>query len=297
MTKVSIIIPCYNEEKYVAEAIESALNQTYTDIEIVCVNDASTDSSGDIIKSLVQKHSNIVYVESKKNEGLALSRNKGIEFASGDYILPLDADDLINKDYIRKAVDILDKNPDVGVVYSFVKRFQDDDTLFEFNFNEKELLYQNCLAAGAVFRKSDFIKVGAYNKFFSKIGGEDWDLWLSFYENGYKFYKIPEIMYYYRFDKNKNNLTSVYQTNINIIRKKLLERHFSLYLNSEEFIDRIFNPEKENLLKFKNKASKYKKLFNIFLIVALLEILVILLLIFLPIVGGGGFNQCFAERF
>ena len=81
--KVSIIIPCYNNEKYVEEAIESALNQTYQNIEIVCINDGSTDSSTEKIKPY-KKYSNFIFIDNKENKGVIYSRNYAIDIATGE---------------------------------------------------------------------------------------------------------------------------------------------------------------------------------------------------------------------
>ena len=123
MKKVSIIITCYNKEKYVKETIESALNQTYKNLEIVCIDDASTDNSRNILKELKLKYNNIILLEENKNIGVVRARNKAIEIANGEYILPLDADDIIEPTYVSKAVDILDKNPQIGIVYCKAKFF------------------------------------------------------------------------------------------------------------------------------------------------------------------------------
>ena len=101
--KVSIIIPCYNQGMYVAEAIQSALDQTYNDIEIVCVNDASTDNSREVIRKFADEHNNIIFIDNPENIGVIASRNKAIDACSGEYILPLDADDIFKTYLCRKG--------------------------------------------------------------------------------------------------------------------------------------------------------------------------------------------------
>ena len=92
MPLISIIIPIYNVEKYIAKAIESCINQTYKDIEIVCINDGSTDNSSNILNEYAQKDSRIKVID-KINEGVSVARNTGIEASQGEYLLFLDADD------------------------------------------------------------------------------------------------------------------------------------------------------------------------------------------------------------
>jgi glycosyltransferase involved in cell wall biosynthesis len=113
---VSIIIPCYNHEKFIEETILSVLQSTYRPIEIIVVNDGSTDQSELVIKRIADCYKNIQYI-GQENAGPSAARNRGIEKASGTYILPLDADDLISDNYIEKAVDVLEKQPHVKLVY------------------------------------------------------------------------------------------------------------------------------------------------------------------------------------
>ena len=116
--KVSIIIPCYNQGRFVGEAIQSSLNQTYKNIEIVCVNDCSADNSSEIIKDFAKKYKNILFFDLTENKGVINARNLAIEACRGDYILPLDADDTIEPTYVEKAIQILDKKQ-VFYIYIF----------------------------------------------------------------------------------------------------------------------------------------------------------------------------------
>lgn len=113
---VSIIIVVYNGEKFIEQAIESVFNQTYKDIELIIVDDGSTDGTRDIIKS----YQNIKYIY-EENRGQAVARNLGIEHSKGEYIAFLDADDLYVSDKIEKQVEVLEKNKDIDVVYNDLK--------------------------------------------------------------------------------------------------------------------------------------------------------------------------------
>ena len=113
--KFSIIIPIYNVEKYLAECLESALFQTYSDYEVICVEDASTDDSYNVLLEYSKKNKKIIVVKNEKNEGLSYSRNKGIEIASGDYVLFLDSDDYIEKNCLQTIAENI-KESDVEIV-------------------------------------------------------------------------------------------------------------------------------------------------------------------------------------
>lgn len=104
MAKVSVIIPVYNVEDYLAECLESVVNQTYKDLEILCINDCSTDHSLEILEEYAQKDARIVISGNQENCGLAYTRNKGMELATGDYILFLDSDDTICPDLIEECI-------------------------------------------------------------------------------------------------------------------------------------------------------------------------------------------------
>ena len=101
MVKISVIVPVYNVEKYLKKCLNSLINQTLNDIEIICVDDGSTDSSIEILKEFELKDDRIIVI-SQKNEGAATSRNKGINLAKGEYISFVDSDDWLELDAFEK---------------------------------------------------------------------------------------------------------------------------------------------------------------------------------------------------
>ncbi|MCR5506573.1 MAG: glycosyltransferase, partial [bacterium] len=114
MKKISVIIPVYNVELYLSQCLESIINQTYKNLEIILVNDGSKDSSIDICKAYVKKDKRIKYIY-QKNMGLSASRNTGIKNATGDYIHFIDSDDYIPLDYYEKMISALG-NSDADIV-------------------------------------------------------------------------------------------------------------------------------------------------------------------------------------
>lgn len=272
MPKVSIIIPCYNQGKYVAEAINSALRQTFKDIEIVCVNDGSTDNSVEIIKSFENKYKNFIFLNNEENRGVIYSRNFAIKNCNGTYILPLDADDIIEPTYVEKAVKILDNNPNIGIVYCKAKIFGNYDKYWNLKpFNKSDILYENCIFCSAIFRKSDFIKIGGYNNNM-KYGCEDYDLWLSFIEQRLEVFQINEILFSYR-QYDETSRTTISLKNKKEIWNNLIKNHINLYLNDENFLERLIfsNPIKTN-----KKYKKYKKMFNKLFPITIIELIIII---------------------
>lgn len=125
---VSIIVPVYNVENYLSECLESLINQTYQKIEIIVVDDGSSDTSGQICDRYAKKYDNIKVIH-KKNEGLGMARNTGLEHINGDYVTFLDSDDFLDKDFIEALVEAI-KNTGTDVCKSGFKRVDINGNLF-----------------------------------------------------------------------------------------------------------------------------------------------------------------------
>ena len=272
--KVSVIITCYNKEPYLEEAVLSAINQTYKDIEIIFIDDCSTDNSIEKIKALKQKYPQIVIIQNEENKGVVYSRNRAIEESSGEYILPLDADDIIDATYVEKAVKILDDNPDIGIVYCKAMLFGAINGEWLLNEYSDDIIFNNCIFCTALFRKSDFERFGKYKEYMNE-GWEDYDLWLSFIENGVKVYRINEILFKYR--QTEESRTSSANAKDIKLRRLLIKKHVDLYVNNDEFMNRVFYlnaTEKINHLT--QKVNKYKKRTKIISIVAISEFVILI---------------------
>lgn len=196
MATVSVIIPCYNQGAFIDEALDSVLAQTFDDLEIVVVNDGSTDPLTIAkLQGLSRPRTRVLHTP---NRGLPAARNAGIAAASGRYILPLDADDRIAPAYIEKAVAVLDAGPDVGVVYCRAELFGDrrgEWGLPEYQF--PDVLFSPRIFAAALFRRADWEDAGGYSDLF-RGGWEDYDFWLSLIGRGRRVVRLPEALFYYR---------------------------------------------------------------------------------------------------
>ena len=127
MKKVSVVIPCFNQGKYLQETVNSVKSSTYKNIEIIIVNDGSDDSyTISVLEAINEENIKIININ---NSGVCNARNIGISASSGEYILTLDGDDKISSDYIEKAVKVLDENPEIGIVYSKAKFFDADNKI------------------------------------------------------------------------------------------------------------------------------------------------------------------------
>ena len=197
MKKISVIIPVYNSEKYLAECLDSVLAQTFTDFEVICIDDGSTDNSPNILEAYRNKD-NRIKVITQSRSGVVAARNNAIKESVGEYIYPLDSDDIIDKTTLEKSYNaIIAGKGDIITcrVRLFGKKDCEMPQLAPTKFN---LAFDNCLVNAALFRRTLFDKVGGYDPAFHKAL-EDWDFWLNcvFRQNS-RIYRIPEILFYYR---------------------------------------------------------------------------------------------------
>lgn len=226
--KVSVIIPYYNDGKYIAETLCSVNQQTYSNIEIILIDDGSNDIESVRIFNEIELKNGIKLHE--ENAGPSVARNLGISHANGKYILPLDADDKISPSYIEKAVQILEKKPRCGIVYSKGAFFGADGGTWSLpSFSIGRMLISNIIFNAGLFRKEDWMACGGYDESL-KAGIEDWEFWLSILSLGRDVYQIPEVLFYYRIKKVSRN--QQFGKKQDLIRKTyfaIQEKHMDLY--------------------------------------------------------------------
>ena len=197
---ISVVIPCYNQAHFLRDSVESVLNQTYKNVEILIVNDGSQDATTVIANGLISEYPGCaIRLLEKSNGGLARARNYGISYANGEFILPLDADDKIHPDMLRKCADILLDDPGVSIAYTDYQHFGDADLVVNTPEYSFEVLYkERCLhTATALYRKKAWEDAGGYNP--NMIWGtEDWEFWINCGKNKHFGKRIPEVLFYYR---------------------------------------------------------------------------------------------------
>ena len=194
MIKISCIIPCFNHQEYVATAIASALDQTIP-CEIIFVNDGSTDNSLEIAKSFQNKGVRIV---NQVNKGLPSARNTGIMNATGDYILPLDSDDMLMEKAIEKITEVAEQT-NADVISSSFKCFglsQQEITLME-NPTIEDFKIANRVGYCSAIKREALLEVGGYSPRMW-VGWEDYHLWFDLLLRGKKIVTIPEVLWLYR---------------------------------------------------------------------------------------------------
>jgi glycosyltransferase involved in cell wall biosynthesis len=261
MPKVSVIIPCFNLGKYIHEAIDSTLNQTFQDFEIIVVNDGSTDpETNRILDSLDKSRIKVITTE---NQGLASARNNGIEAAAGEYILPLDADDKIAPAYLEKAVKILDENKNIGIVYCEAEFFGEENLKWDLpEFRLSRILIDNLIFASSFFRKDDWRKVGGYKPEMI-YGWEDYEFWLSLIELKREVYRIPETLFFYR--KRSDSMAHVMsKEHLYYSYKQIVKNHSELYQENIHYIfEYIYSLRGEIVEKENERIAKDTHIHNL----------------------------------
>jgi glycosyltransferase involved in cell wall biosynthesis len=189
---ISVVIPCCNQGELVLAAVASVEDSEGAELELVIVNDGSTDPfTTEVLGRLRAVGYRIL---DQPTRGLAAARNAGIRATRGRYILPLDAGSRIRPSYLRRATDVLDAAPEVGVVYGDAALFGDRNGPWRVpEFNLDEMTAGNRIGACAAFRRSVWEQCGGYDEDI-EVGGQDWDFWLSVAATGCQFVHIPEVL-------------------------------------------------------------------------------------------------------
>jgi glycosyltransferase involved in cell wall biosynthesis len=226
---VSVIIPCYNQGEFVLEAIASVESCQEKVYEILIINDGSNAPLTQKVLTYLQEKGYLVIEQS--NQGLAAARNTGIKKAQGRYILPLDADNKIKPAYITEAIEILDENPAIGVVYGDAELFGEKTGIVEVpEFDINRLVAGNYIDACAVFRKIVWQDCGGYDSQIpQKLGYEDWDFWLGVAEKGWQFHHISQVLYEYRFRENSMVSACNIPENRRELFRYICSKHIGLY--------------------------------------------------------------------
>lgn len=204
---VSVIVPLYNAAPFIGEALESIIASTYQPIEIVVVDDGSTDNSLRVAQAFVDSHPQ-VRVLHQANAGVSAARNHAIREAKGEYILPVDADDRISATFIEHAVAAFtDEVRVVGCKAAFFGERQGEWRLPA--FSPALLARKNMIPISSLFRRADWERVGGFCE--EDIFREDWDFWLSLMELGGTYVRLDETGLFYRVTSGSRRHTAKHQ--------------------------------------------------------------------------------------
>lgn len=239
--KISVLLPAYNSEKYLEASIDSILSQTFTDFELILVDDGSKDTSPEIINRYALKDKRIVVIKNEKNLGISLTRNKLISFAKGKYIAWQDADDISMRKRLEHQYKYMEENINVGICGGYLEFFNDEKILSLRTYPEKDSGLRNKIfrqspvaQPGAMIRKGVLEKTGLFD--INLPQAEDLDLSLRIGQH-LEFANLQEKIIKYRMH---NNSVTVRKLRENIectleVRKRAVKK----YGYKMSFMDKI----------------------------------------------------------
>lgn len=239
---LSVVIPYYNLGQYLDEAVSSVLNSTYKNVELIIINDGSTDEAS--IQKLNQyKGCENIRVLDKSNTGLADSRNVGATMAKGPFLAFLDADDSVDSNYYERAIAILKNYENVHFVGAWTQYMGNSNAIWPtFNPEPPLICVHNTINSSSLVYKTDAFLTGGRNDRSFKIGLEDYESVIALKASGYNGVAIPEILFKYRVRSN-SMIKSVDGEIRKIYHQSIAEKHAALFSEFEEVISKLI---KEN---------------------------------------------------
>lgn len=263
-TLISIVIPCYNDAKYIEQSVLSALNQTYSPIEVIVIDDGSNEETKRVLKRIEPKITKLI---TQKNQGQSVARNVGIQESKGQYIVTLDSDDFFETTFCEKAMKVIDEDPEAKIVscYTFLLFEDGSNSIFKtvgggINF----FLCKNGALGSALFKKEDWAKCGGFDETMQQ-GLEDWEFYIRLLKNGGIAQIIKEPLYNYR--KRSNTTTERAQREKYELYRYIYIKHQDLYkANFEMFVDyMLYKLNREEREKIKNTLRLEFRIGKVFL--------------------------------
>lgn len=258
---VSVIIPCYNTAEYIQETLDSVFNQTYQNIEVIAIDDGSTDNTLQKLNENKEKYSQLKVI-TQKNTYNVIARKNAVKYAKGKYLIFLDSDDKIAPVYIEKCCEVAEKDKNIVAVYSKADFFDAKNEPWMLpEFKLPDFLYRNCIYISALIRKSEFDKVSGFDESLTQF--EDWDLYISLIKNGSKVYRLPETLFYYRQREDLSSVTntaSAKKTSDNMF--KMYSKHYDFYIENGVYFQDVLSDAysyRESKIKRKKEVEKKNK--------------------------------------
>lgn len=257
-SKVSVIMPCYNDGKYIKEAIESIEKCDKELYELIIVDDGSKDKKTiEVLNELKEKGYNILRI---KHQGQSVARNIGAKFSKYHYLLFLDSDNKINPEYLIEGIRVLDENPEIGVVYGDRQEFGLSVKIVVQNeFDISKIIFGNYIDTCAIIRKKAWENCKGFDK--NIDFWEDWEFFINVYWQGWKFYHINKVLFNYRLkNKSVNNKRFIKKNRLRII-DYIYRKHFNLLIKIiEEIVTEYESAKNIHGLKSLSKGKETKNL-------------------------------------
>lgn len=230
MKTVSILMPCYNDGAYIEEAIASVEAQTWPSVEIIVVDDGSTDEKTKSILANLSERKRCTVLK-QANQGPAAARNHAFRHAKGDYLLPLDADDRIAPTYLEKAVLDLESHPEAGVCYCHADLMGEGSGPWNLpDFSIGEMLVDNVVFVTSLIRREVFADVGGFDESLLK-GIEDYDFFLSVLERQWRIRQLSETLFYYRIKScSRSRALSENSALLDQLYQQIFQKHRAFFI-------------------------------------------------------------------
>ncbi|MCM4161400.1 glycosyltransferase family 2 protein [Antarcticibacterium flavum] len=247
--KLSIVIACFNDPDVVT-AVESARAQTYCNKEIIVVDDGSNLPVAGMIEELSGRVDHVIL---QKNLGQSIARNRGIKKGTGEYILNLDSDDFFEPTFCEKAIELMDKDPEVKIVTCKAERFNKKGSIDIYTpagGDYINFLTSNSALGSSMFRREDWMRCAGYEETLPVLGFEDWELYLNILKEGGRAAVLNEVLFHYQVRENsttariKDMKHDKYQQ-IVLKHRDLYVQHFDILIT--ELFAKIKKEENEKL--------------------------------------------------
>lgn len=243
--RVSVLMPAYNSEKYIGEAIESILNQTFTDFEFIIINDGSTDNTPKIIKEYAKKDKRIKFIDNKTNKGIVAVLNQGLDLCKGKYIARMDSDDISLPTRFAKQVDYMDKHPECGVVGTAIQVFgakswvwqtASSVKLLDLLVHGSQVAHPTAMIRTSVLRDNKIYYDSQYPH------AEDYAFWMSIVQVS-EIHNLQTILLHYRW--HSSNVSVVHQKTQLESAERARYNLLKQFLTSEKEITKILDLTRE----------------------------------------------------
>ena len=223
--EVSVVIPCFNQGRFLHDAIRSVFHQAFDSWEIIVVDDGSTDPrTRAVLRTLHYPRTSVIR---QRNQGLSAARNAGMRRARGRYLVPLDADDELAPAFLTVTVDALEAHPRAAYAHTWTRLFGNQNAIWiDRPFNPYQLLLSTSVVGCALIRADAWRQVGGYDT--SRLqGNEDWDLWVRFLEHGWEQVEVPRPLFRYRQHGVSMSVTT--EARFEMARIEMAHSHPGLY--------------------------------------------------------------------
>lgn len=260
---VSVLIPCYNTVRYVEEAVRSIMAQTYRNMEIICVDDCSTDGTREVLERLAKEDSRIRLVYNKKNIGCTKTLNRGITLVRGKYIARMDSDDVSMPERIEKQVKYLEENKDISIVSGNLVTIDEDGVEKERSCVPTEsasvfatVIWWNCVTHPLIMGRIEVFRKNPYDKRFRTA--QDYELWCRLlYKKGIRIANIRDVLLKYRIHSANASTVNAKKQQDNGIKIQNMYR-----VASEEIFQSVFDTHKKYSSKDLSCAFKWLKMLD-----------------------------------